>query len=182
MDSERNRRPRPVISTAGNRKSPGLSRLAVVYLALLLLGACTYSFKGSLPPHLKTVSIPLMENSTPEYGIAEELTDLLIERFLREGLLRVADDETADSRLVTTLRAIDETPFDYDEEEQVRLIKVSIKIFAEFEDLVEGRVLWKGNFSEWGSYNPEEGGREDAVAEAVEKLVLALGQKLLSDW
>jgi len=156
-------------------------RFAARAVLLLALAGC-YSFKGSLPPHLETVAIPLMENSTAEIGLAEEITDLVLERFLVDGLLRVTTLEQADGVLRLTLTGISDAPFNYDENEQVTAIKVTLQVKAAFEDRVEGRERWNRGFSEWGDYDPDEGTREEAIREAVEKIVLAVNQQLLSEW
>lgn len=162
-----------------SRRAARLAPLAL--LALLLLAGC-YSFKGSLPPHLKTVAIPLMENETSEIGVAEEITDLVVERFLADGLLKVGTLEAADGVLHLTLTGILEATSDYTADETVTKIKVTVKVKAVFEDLVEGRERWTRSFSEWGEYEPDSESRADAVREAVAKFVEAVNNQLLSEW
>jgi hypothetical protein len=164
-----------------NSSNPILGKTLILLIAFSLL-SCSYSFKGSLPPHLKTVSLPIMENETSEFGVAEEITTLLREQFLREGLLRVTDPERANSELLTSLKKIDERDLHYDADELVSLKKITINVSATFTDFHEDRVLWSANFSEWGDYDPQLENRDDAISEAVEKLVLSINQKLLSDW
>jgi hypothetical protein len=166
-------------SDAQPRQAAG-RRIWRLLLPLLLIGC--YSFKGSLPPHLKTVAIPQMENATAEIGLAEEITDLVLERFLSEGLLRVTSDEQADAVLRLTLSAISESAFDYDADEAVRRIKVTLQVKGVFEDRVEARERWSRSFTEWGDYEPDTESREDAIRDAVEKLVLAVNQQLLAEW
>jgi hypothetical protein len=163
------------------RRSPLLTG---VWLSLfcLLCTACAYSLKGTLPPHLKTIAIPLVENRTAESGIAETLTDLLTERFLTEGLLGVTALENASSRLDARLLSVTEKVEQFTSEDQVTGMRVTLKVDVTFVDLVESRELWKSSFSEWGTYDPGSETRDDAIGRAVDKLVLSINQKMLADW
>jgi outer membrane lipopolysaccharide assembly protein LptE/RlpB len=158
-------------------------RLILLLLLAPLLGGCAYSFKGSLPPHLRTVAIPPIENRTAEFGVAEELTELVLARFLRDGLLKVSGEESADSRLDLAFTQISEAPFAYTSEEQTTQVRLTIRLQAEFWDRVENRSLWKKDFSEWGTYDPNgTPTRSDAIAEAAGRLVEAINQQLVADW
>ena len=62
--------------------------IIVILMSYMLLTSCGfYSMAGSIPPHIKTVAIPLMDNETAEFGLAEALTDGLLKRFNEEGIL-----------------------------------------------------------------------------------------------
>jgi len=69
-----------------------------ILLALLLSG-CGYHLVGtgsSLPPHLKTLSIPVFTNSSSEPEIHRELTSAIINSFITDGRLKVARAGQAD--------------------------------------------------------------------------------------
>ena len=58
----------------------------------LLLCGCGYAFQGSgsiLPPDVKTVAVPLVENDTSEQGLDIQLTEALRSRFERYGAVKV---------------------------------------------------------------------------------------------
>lgn len=67
------------------------------YLLLVLMSAllgCGYSFEGAgsvLPPDVKTVAIPRVENNTTNTFITQVFTEALRERFERYGVLTVVD-------------------------------------------------------------------------------------------
>ena len=158
----------------------GLRQLILMFLLLSL--SCSYSFKGSLPEHLRVVVIPQVVNETSEFGIEQSLTDLLRDRTIEEGLLRLGSEEWADCRLQIHLLQITDAPHDYDESETLRSIRTTLRIQADFEDLVEGRLLWSKKFNEWGDYDADDGLREVAIEEAVDKLILAIHEQMLADW
>ena len=61
-------------------------------MIVFLFNCCAfYSMSGSIPPHIKSISIPLIENETAEFGIAEEITDGIQKKFNDEGILKLID-------------------------------------------------------------------------------------------
>jgi len=74
-----------------------------------MFGGCTYSFKGgSVPPHLKTIAIPIMEDQSG-YGdpaLRDLFTQKLVERFTNDNTLQLTDRNTADSILEGVIRML----------------------------------------------------------------------------
>ena len=77
--------------------------LLILFFTFLVESCGFYSLSGSLPPHIKTISIPMVENETAEFGIAENISDGIQERFNDEGILRVINNN-ADSILRGTVK------------------------------------------------------------------------------
>ena len=123
-----------------------------------------------------------MQNQTSEFGIAEEISNLLEEHFLSKGLLQLASDERADSRLSLTLISLTERTTQFTVEQQVNSIRVTIKVKAVFEDLIEGNTLWDVQLSSWGEYDPDSEERTQAIGEAVQEMVNLINEQLLADW
>jgi len=42
------------------------------------VGCIYYSMAGSIPPHIKSIAIPLVENQTAEFGMSEAVTDNMV--------------------------------------------------------------------------------------------------------
>ena len=121
-------------------------------IILLFLYSCGfYSLSGSLPPHIKTISIPMVENETAEFGIAENITDGIQNRFNDEGILKVID-ENADSILRGTVKKITDGPFTYNKNESVSEYRYKIDVNIEWLDNKNEKTLLKGNYSGWGAY------------------------------
>ena len=49
--------------------------LLILFFTFLVESCGFYSLSGSLPPHIKTISIPMVENETAEFGIAENISE-----------------------------------------------------------------------------------------------------------
>jgi len=143
-----------------------------------------YSFSGSLPPHLNTVAIPLIENKTAEFGISEELTDIVIEKFTRDGSLKIADRSDADVLVEGSIIRIDDSAGAFSRDEEVQEIKVNLTVKIKCTDMVKRQVMWDERITLFGSYDPAEGadGRAGAITEAIEKISEEILNKTVSGW
>ena len=74
---------------------------------------------GSIPPHIKSIAIPLMDNQTAEFDLAENITDVIIEEFNEAGILYITDEENAHSILKGTIKKVSEGPYTYSKSEAV---------------------------------------------------------------
>jgi len=149
---------------------------------LFLFAECgIYSFSGSsLPAHLNTVSIPLLEDNTAEYGISQQLTDLLIQAITDDNTLKIASPGSGDSVLRGTILQVQERAGQYDQKEQATDFRITITVKIVFEDLKKQSVLWEGQVSQWGIYEP--GNRDQGITEALEKISQEVLNRIVSDW
>ena len=120
---------------------------------LIMVNSCTYySMAGSIPPHIKSISIPLMENETAEFGLAEEITDGIIEEFNKAGILRVIDEELAHSILRGEIKKVNEGPYTYSKQESVTEYRYKIDVYISWYDAEEDKNLLEGTYSGFGAY------------------------------
>jgi len=83
-------------------------KIALILLVLALT-SCGYSFRGSesvLPPDIKVVYLPVVENSSPQQGLSILLTESLRDEFERYGAVSISDT-LAGSDAVLSARIID---------------------------------------------------------------------------
>jgi len=167
-----------------------LKRLILTFSALLvfltfLAGCGIYTFGGSVPSHLSSVAIPMLENQTAEFGLAETITEELIEQFTIDNSLKVKELRNADSAIFATVVRIADQPSTYNANETVEEYKVTLVVKVRYEDLVEKKVVWEETISQFGVY-PFSGGssaeRESGLLEAVDKLVEQVINKTVSGW
>ena len=71
----------------------------IIISCLTFISCGFYSLAGSIPPHIKSISIPLLENQTAEFGLAESITDGIIDQFNGAGILLLEDSDAANSIL-----------------------------------------------------------------------------------
>ncbi|MBN1350476.1 LptE family protein [candidate division KSB1 bacterium] len=167
------------------------NRLLVTYLIQLFCIACIlflacvyYSFSGSLPPHLKTVNIPLFDDRTSEFGLREELTDEVINEFTKDNSLKLVDRNQADIYITGIILSVQDYTGAYNVNEQVQEIKVTLSVKIKCEDVKKRTVMWEETLRHYGNYDPNTGieGRKEAISEAIQKIAGDVLNKTVSGW
>ncbi len=107
---------------------------------------------GSIPAHIKSISIPLVENQTSEFGISENITDYLVKEFYDSGILSIVDQENAHSILKGSITSVDEGPYTYNKKESVSEYRYKISIDIEWYDVENEQNLVEKKYSGFGAY------------------------------
>lgn len=162
--------------------------LALAFFVLLLqMQGCVYSFTGaSVPPHLKTITIPLVEDQSGfgEAGLREDFTRELTNQFINDNSIRVADRSTADAMLTGSIVSVIDAPSMVQTGEQVSQRRVTMSVKFTFQDMKLRRKIWEKSFSNWGDY--ESGGglsqRQTGLKEATRKLSEDVLLETVSGW
>ena len=122
------------------RRAPGFIALLLI---AALLGSCAYSTSTALlPPHLRTVAIPVFENTTSEYLLPQEITDAVIARFVQDNHLRVVPERTASSVLRGKVVGYRNAVFGFSDQTRAQEYRVSVTVSVVFKDLVKNREIW----------------------------------------
>ena len=111
-----------------------------------------YSMAGSIPPHINSISIPMVENQTVEFGISEAVTDNLINQFLESNILLLDEENNADSILKGKIVRVNDAPYTYTKEESVTEYRFTITMDLEWFDVKEDKVIIKKQYSGFGAY------------------------------
>ncbi len=160
------------------------SKYILIFIPSTLISCGSYSFSGSsVPGHIKSVAIPLFEDETAEFGIKEKVTDSLLDDFIKENILQIADKKNADSIIQGTITRVSDTPYTFDENEDVQEFRVSISVDIIWYDQIKNVDLFEGGIIGWGVYSassPED--RADGLDQAVERLVTEIINQTLSGW
>ena len=120
---------------------------------LMFLVSCGfYSMAGSIPPHIKSIAIPLMDNQTAEFGLAEDITDGILDEFNEAGILRVSDENSAHSILRGTIKKVSEGPYTYSKQESVSEYRYKIDVKIDWYDVSQEKNLLEGTYSGFGAY------------------------------
>ena len=56
--------------------------IKISLISLLITGCGFYSLKGSLPAHIKTISISPVINESSEFGINEKINEIILDKFV----------------------------------------------------------------------------------------------------
>ena len=124
-----------------------------IFISAIFLQSCGfYSMAGSIPPHIKNIAIPLVENQTAEFAMAETVTDNLVSKFTKENILRVTSEKNADSMLNGIIMKVDDGPYTFSKEEAVTEYRFTVSIKLEWVDVANDKVLLTKQYTGWGAY------------------------------
>ncbi len=176
---------RPVGVARGSARLLRVSLLAMV-LPLMIAG-CSYSFKGgTVPPHLSTVAIPVVDDVSG-YGdpsLRDQFTRELTQRFITDATLELADRNTADAVLEGSIVEVRDAPNVLQGGEQVAQRRITVRVKMVFNDLKLRKKMWEKEFSNWGDY-PSGGGltqRQAGISEAVRKITEDILNDTVAGW
>jgi hypothetical protein len=153
---------------------------------LVLLGGCTYSFRGQTAGDIQSIAVPTFENESTEFGIAETLTEELIRGFQRDGTLKIRSDEQADAILVgRVLRIVDE-PYSARPGATIIVDEYRFSMTCEIElfNTETQELIWSQTFPAWAVYPYGQSleNRDAAIEEATEKLMQDILNKIVGSW
>ncbi|MCB0310022.1 MAG: LptE family protein [Bdellovibrionales bacterium] len=135
---------KPIVS----RSTHGAFLQFVLFVALgLFCSSCGYQFQGSgsiLPPDVKKVYIPLVENNTTEAGLAVTMTEALRDEFDRYGAVLVVEDEfEADAVLRSRiLKVVSGTRSSTSTTDTALQLDTTVTLWTEL-SRQDGSVLWR---------------------------------------
>jgi hypothetical protein len=151
------------------------------------LGGCPYSFTGaSVPAHLKTIAIPLVDDQSGfgEAGLREKFTTALTNLFIGDNSLGVADRSSADAILEGVITTVRDAPSVVGEKEQVRQRRVTVTAKFILKDMKFRRTMWEKTVSNWGDYDSGGGPSQQqaGLQEAIRKLSEDVLLETVSGW
>jgi hypothetical protein len=175
-----------------NKNKSGLLHTLVLVLlfvtgTLINFGCSTYSFTGaSVPAHLKTIAIPIADDKSPAAipGIRELLTNDLIQKFINDNSLQVAERSKADATLECVITSVTDAPAIVSAGEQISSRRLTINVKVIYTDLVTKKTIFENNFNNYGDYVPGEAtnDRDVAIATAVDKISEDILLAVVSGW
>jgi hypothetical protein len=171
-------------------KRLGVRSAAAMSLAAGLAGmlcGCPYSFTGaSVPSHLKTIAIPLVDDQSGfgEAGLREQFTTALTNLFINDNTLAVAERSSADAILEGTITTIRDAPSVVGQKEQVSQRRVTVTARFVLKDMKFRRTMWEKTLSNWGDYDSGGGPsqRQVGLREALRKLSEDVLLETVSGW
>jgi hypothetical protein len=156
-------------------------------VVLLYCTGCPYSFTGaSVPKHLKTIAIPLVDDQSGlgEPGLRERFTTELTNLFISDNSLQVADRTTADSILEGVIVTVTDAPSVVTGGEAVAKRRITMTVKVAYQDKVQRKKVWEKTFSQWGDYDSGGGlsQRDAGLREAIKKATEDILLETVSGW
>ena len=158
--------------------------IGVILLNFVFLFGCSYSFTGaSVPPHLKTIAIPVVQDRSgfAEPGLREAVTDKLIDKFVRDNSFTITDRTNADAILECTIVSMREAPAVVASGERVTARRITISIHAVYRDLVQRKTIFDKNFSNHGDYE-DISTRGESIELAIDRITDDILLDTVSGW
>ena len=112
-------------------------------VAILCLGACGYSFRGTLPSHIHTVGVPIFLNRTQEPGVDSIITKAVVQEFSTDGRLRVVRPAEADAILNGEIMSYSVTPIAYDQVLNIQIYRLVVVMNLRMRDLRRNTLLFQ---------------------------------------
>jgi hypothetical protein len=162
--------------------------ILIFFLILVFSSSCNYSFKGASPPEgIKTIYIPTFvdESGFGVPNLAEDMTVLLKNKFIKDNTLEYAEKTEADGMLSCTINSVQDEALVVSGGEQVSKRKITINITVDFQDLKKQKSIWKKSFSNWGEYESSSGGfsqRDQGISSAEDKITDDILLEVISNW
>jgi hypothetical protein len=91
---------------------------------------------------MKTVAIPVFENGTTEYTLEQDITNAVIDRFVRDNHLRVVDERSANAIVQGKITGYKNAVFGFSAANRSQEYRVTITCSVVFKDLVKNREIW----------------------------------------
>ena len=120
-----------------------------VLISAVMTAGCGYTFRGSgsaLPPDVRSIYIPQVDNNSTKLGLATVLTDAIRDEFDAYGAVSVVDNQNeADAVLKVTIVDVKETTSAVRANTNTSLqMQTTMFLTAELRR-VTGPVLWRDN-------------------------------------
>ena len=159
--------------------------------AVLLFGGsgCGYTVSSVLPSYIRTIAIPTFANNTVEHGLADDITQALINSFLADRRLRLERERDADAVLRGTVLSYRNRVYAYTSQEVATQYEILLTVKVSLRDQVKNREIWKEDaLTVRSTYNVVPVGSEPAKTEAdgrreiIQKLADQIVSRTVQGW
>ena len=171
----------------------------LIFFPITSIG-CGYTTGSLLPSRLKTIYVDSFKNKIDiskevteitrytlyRPGIENDVTDAVIERFVFDGNLKIAQKEAADLILKGSLVDYRQEALRYDRDDNVEEYRVKVAVDIELMDMAANKPLWEKTYFE-GEATYKMSGQfatsEDAAREeAIEELARRVVERTIENW
>ncbi len=152
-------------------------RKFLIIISLILLGlSCGYGLRGtgsSLPPHVRTINVPMFENNTTRFQLDLKLTESVRDELTARGKVEITPDRTgADAILIGEIIAFTVNPIGFGQDATASSYNIVVVAKIVLRDLVNNRILFSNpNYSYQQDYDVPEGTDFESVQQAAIEVI-----------
>lgn len=171
-------------------------QFALSLIVVLALAGCGYTTRTTLPSSIKTVHVEPFKNSIDFTAstrrnlylplLEVDARNEIINRFLFDGNLKIADAETADLLLKGELKNYNRSGLRYSDDEDVQEYRVHITVSFEMWDNKRQELRWsEPNFVGEATYfvtGAQASTEESAIDNALLDLARRIVERTVEDW
>ncbi len=120
-----------------------IKRKLYVVLIGLIFGCGVYEPIELVPDYIRTLQIEPFKNETQQIGLSSDLTQEVINEFIKEGRLTVVNAENSDSVLEGTIIEYSKIPLSYDENFIAQEYQITLIVNLAYSDKIKKLKLWQ---------------------------------------
>jgi len=170
--------------------------LIFTFFACLSHPGCGYTTKGNLAANLRTIYVTPFENSI-DFSSANrrniylpvleiDVRNAVVDRYLFDGNLRIADENQADLILKGELVGYFREGLRYTDNDDVEEYRVIISVNIELFNIADNVVMWsESGFAGDATYfvtGPQASSETAAIKAAIEDLAKRIVERTIEDW
>ncbi|MBN2264456.1 MAG: LptE family protein [Candidatus Aminicenantes bacterium] len=170
------------------RPAQGASALAAAALAVALAAApagCGYRLRGtgsSLPPHIRTMSVPMFKNATTRFELDVKLTRAVINELVSRGKVALSPDpDSADAVLEGEITSFLANPIGFGDSNQADKYNITVTARITLKDGSSAKPLFSNpSFVYQQEYDVPTGSSFESVqTEALDKIAERFARSLV---
>jgi len=152
-----------------------IKNVILIVLSLFCLN-CGYHLRGtgsSLPPHVKSVNIPMFKNMTTRFQLDLKMTQGVIDEMVARGKVEITSQkDAADAILIGEISSFTVRPIAFSGEAAADRYNIIVVAKIVLRDLIDKKVLFSNNnFIYQEEYEVPEGTDFESVqSEAIDKI------------
>jgi outer membrane lipopolysaccharide assembly protein LptE/RlpB len=156
-----------------------------VFLTGFILSNCGYySFKGTIPPHLKSIAIPIFVDRSGYPGVQNKVSDAVTQAFIADNTFKLVDESRADIILNGTIQSVDQKVAAVKPGETVAEYQMVVSVKVVCEDINQSKKMYEKVFREYGtmSSNAGQDEKDQAIDDAIELITESIISTTLGGW
>jgi len=149
--------------------------LNLCILAWVSLSCTPYSFSGGRTALVKSMAVPVFENETTQFGLAEALTSGIIDGIVEDNQVKIEDATTAEAVLNGRVLDYQRKAYTFDENDQVKEYLVEIWVAADLVKKDGTGSIWNAasirGFGDYAADSSETIGQQRAIKKITEDII-----------
>ena len=159
--------------------------LFILTIYCLFFSGCGYHLVGTgsgLPPHIKTIHIPVFKNTSSQPEIHRQLTSFVLQSFISDGRLKIVKKDEADLIVEATLSYYNLRNVAFSSQDLVSDIIIELHIDLKVTDQVKNNIFMEKELKQQWDYKstPDLADTETARLEALDQGYIDFGNRLVS--